>query len=83
MCISQNAVSFAAMNSLMSTVVPLQLQLNIDGSHFCAGSDDNGQVVVKYRERDTSKPLKLKVYPESGKGGLRFSIKRYALISTY
>ena len=77
----RNAVSFAVMNKLMSTVVPPQLQLNVDGSQFCVGSDDNGRVVVKYSERVKDKSLK--VLPEDGDGGLRFSIKYYALIAAF
>ena len=46
------------MNSLMFMVVPPQLRLNVDGTQFCVGSDDNGQVVVRYKELDRSNPLK-------------------------
>ena len=45
------------------------------------GSDDNGRVVAKYSERVKDKPLK--VLPEDGDGGLRFSIKYYALIAAF
>ena len=54
----RNAVSFAAMNSLMSTVAPPQLHLNVDGTQFCVGSDDNGRIVVKYKERVGDTPIK-------------------------
>ena len=65
------------MNKLMSTVVPPQLKLNVDGTQFCVGSKDNGRIVVKYRERVDGKALK--VLPENGDGGLRYSMKYYAL----
>ena len=77
----RNAVSFAVMNKLVSTVVPPQLQLNVDGTQFRVGSKDNGRIVVKYRERVDGKALK--VLPENGDGGLRYSIKYYALIAAF
>ena len=49
----RNAVSFAVMNMLMSTVVPPQLQLNVDGTQFCVGSKDNGRIVVKMTTEDS------------------------------
>ena len=67
----RNTVSFAVMHKLMSTVVPPQLQLNVDSSQFCVGSDENGRAVVNYSERVKDKPLK--ALPEDGDGGLRFS----------
>ena len=57
------------------------MPLNVDGSQFCVGSDENGRVVVKYSERVKDKPLN--ALPEVGDGGLRFSIKYYALIAAF
>ena len=55
----RNAVSFAVMNKLMSTVVRTQLQPNVD-----VGNKDNGRIVVKYRERVDGNAVK--VLPENG-----------------
>ena len=81
-CLSiRNTVSFAVMNKLMSTVVPPQLQLNVDSTQCCVGSKDNGRIVVKYSERVERKALT--VLLENGDGGLRYSIKYYALIAAF
>ena len=69
------------MNKLMTTVVPPQLQLNVDSTQFCVGSKENGRVVVKYKKRVEGKALN--VLPENGDGGLRYYIKYYALIAAF
>ena len=53
----RNAVFFAVMDKLMSTVVPPQLQLNVDCTQFCVGSMENGRIVVKYKEKIDVKAL--------------------------
>ena len=81
MLINKKCSSFAVMNKLMSTAMPPQFQLNVDGTQFCVGRKENGRIEVKYRERVDGKALK--VLHENGDGGLRYSIKYYALIAAF
>ena len=63
----------------MKDIIKPPLYLNVDATSFTVGSKDNGRISVKYKERKKDKPLK--VLPQEGDGGMKYSIKYYALIS--
>jgi hypothetical protein len=76
----RNAISFAAMNSLMVPITPSKLILNADASQFKVGYDSNKKIEVKYLVKPAGKPLK--VLPEKNDAGITaYFIKYYLLMS--
>ena len=74
----RNAVSFAAMNTLMVPLSHPALILNVDGTQFTVGCDSKGKIQVKYVEAPNGP---LKVLPQkSTESGVAYFIKYYLLM---
>lgn len=79
-----NAVSFAAVNHLMSNLCSSHLILNSDATQFAVGAVGDGKVEVKYLD-DMGTSKKKKVTPEKNmdETEILFTIKYYLLMSAF
>ena len=76
----RNAVSFAAMNQLMSPLVNPHLILNADATQFTVGDTGADNQQVKYCGKRGTQPLKVQPIKQNN-GIVKYSIKYLLLIS--